>query len=472
MLRLSLCLIATLLTAACGGSSKGGPAPSGPAGDDPLGPLQGADVRLNTDLPGAALSVVPQLCVDGSRVYVVWYDRRNGAMDVYFNRSLDGGRTWLLRDVRLDTDLPGSHHSFVPRMCCAGDAVYVVWYDDRNGLPDVYFNRSLDAGRTWLSDDVRLDTDLVGTGGSREPVIGCKGGEVYVAWYDDRDGDWDVRFNRSVDAGTTWLADDVRIDRGPATTNARLPEIACEGDRVYVVWTDDRMGGTEVHATRSIDRGATWPADDVRLDEDVGAGEAIDPRIATGGGRAFVVWEDRRHGAPDVYVARTDDGGASWRETRLDTDPAGSANSLQPVVSAAGEAVYVVWEDHRHRKPDVFLSRSLDGGATWASDDLHLNSTLPGRSTSFRPRVAASGEHVFVTWYDDIEGRFDVLLTHSPDRGTTWLDPEVRFDTDEAGSQHSITPVVACQGARAHVVWQDERFGLGDIFYNSATFRR
>jgi hypothetical protein len=35
---------------------------------------------------------------------VTWRDTRNGRDDIYFNRSPDGGATWLIADVRLDTD--------------------------------------------------------------------------------------------------------------------------------------------------------------------------------------------------------------------------------------------------------------------------------------------------------------------------------------------------------------------------------
>ena len=123
------------------------------------------DVRLNTDLPGAAVFEKPQIAASGDSVYVTWMDTRNDfgvdhhlEWDIYFNRSLDGGATWLPSDIRLDTDLPGAARSEVPQIAASGDSVYVTWWDGRDGTADIYFNRSLDGGATWLTSDIRLDT--------------------------------------------------------------------------------------------------------------------------------------------------------------------------------------------------------------------------------------------------------------------------------------------------------------------------
>jgi hypothetical protein len=88
-------------------------------------------------------------------------------------------------------DEPGVTQSEFAEVCCAGDYVYAAWQDARTtaGGFDIYFNRSTDAGSTWLATDVRLDTnpDLVG-GDSSTPRICCEGARVHVVWHDGQGG--------------------------------------------------------------------------------------------------------------------------------------------------------------------------------------------------------------------------------------------------------------------------------------------
>lgn len=112
------------------------------------------DVRVDLgDLAGSAASFKSALAVEGSSVYVVWADYRNTPFlrgDIYFNRSPDAGRTWLASAARLDRgSLPGADCSTNPDLAVLDGTVYAVWMDTRGLAGRVYFNRSFDGGQTW-----------------------------------------------------------------------------------------------------------------------------------------------------------------------------------------------------------------------------------------------------------------------------------------------------------------------------------
>jgi hypothetical protein len=98
-------------------------------------------IRLDTgDPPGSNDSHSPQISSNGSNVYVVWSDGRNSLWneDIYFNYSEDSGITWQATDIRLDTgDPPGANVSKYPQISSNGSNVYVVWQDERNGEDDI-----------------------------------------------------------------------------------------------------------------------------------------------------------------------------------------------------------------------------------------------------------------------------------------------------------------------------------------------
>lgn len=439
------------------------------------------DVRLNTNPAGGASCVHPRVVAAGDSVHCVWEDSRSGKTDIYFTHSTDRGATWQAADTRLDVGTPQGN-SVAPDICVAGSAVYVVWEDHRTPSPslgDIWFNRSLDGGATWLPDDVRLDVgSAAGAADSRSPKVCCSGSSVYVAWYDTRNGSYDVYFNRSLDGGTTWLASDERLDTGdaPGAHTSWQVQIACQGSNVYAVWSEDRAGTVDydIYLNRSTDGGTSWLANAVRLDTAAAGGSSENPKIVTDGSSVHVVWEDGRNGLKDVYAIRSTDGGTTWiGETRLDRgQPPGGSGSTMPSICVSGSAVYVVWQDYRtFINPQVFLNRSLDGGATWLAGDLLVNQGTES-CFSFNPQIACSGNAVCVVWESQSCGggnRPDIYCARSTDRGATWLPFDVQLDRNGFGTAGSAWPAVCFGGDQAYVVWTDYRNntqGQSDTYWN------
>ncbi|MEM7201155.1 MAG: sialidase family protein [Planctomycetota bacterium] len=434
----------------------------------PLPAQKQPDVRVDRDA-GTSFATLPKVAASGPNVYVVWEDGRSGARDIYFTRSPDRGATWAAADVRLDTDIAGSAVSALPRVAASGRRVYVTWLDERNGQADIYFNRSLDGGITWLAADVRLDTDAPGSAFSADPQIAVVGSNVYVVWADNRSGVNDVYCNRSLDGGTTWLRADVRLDTGPATTDSELPQLAADGNGVWVAWWDTRNGNGDVFCNYSRDRGTTWLAQDVRLDTNApGATPSAEVQIAASDDAVYVTWRELRGSEADVYLNRSLDGGATWlpADVRLDTDPAGSAASFAPQIVATGPHVYVVWQDFRNGLSNIYLNRSPDAGTTWLAADVRIDTSPPGSSLSIDPRIAVAGHNVYVTWEDFRDRGIDIFVSRSLDDGRTWLGADVRLDTDPRGAATSLGPNIAAAGDAAYVIWEEYRRGDADVHCN------
>ena len=119
---------------------------------------------------------------------MVWTDDYFGR--IKFNGSPNNGRDWS-GDTQLNS-FP--RETSGAEITVSGNAVYVVWADFRNKFDQIYFNRSLDKGKTWLPSDIRLDTGSHAE--AIEAVIAASGDLAYVAWKDSRSGGYrDVYFN-------------------------------------------------------------------------------------------------------------------------------------------------------------------------------------------------------------------------------------------------------------------------------------
>ncbi|HQR34673.1 MAG TPA: sialidase family protein [Blastocatellia bacterium] len=108
--------------------------------------------------------------------------------EVYYRRSTDGGQTWEPVQRLTNAPLP----SMRPTIALAGNDLHVVWFDYRDGNAEIYYKHSPDAGTNWMPDE-RL---TYSPGNSLHPTVTAKQGAVHVVWFDNRDGNSEIYYKR------------------------------------------------------------------------------------------------------------------------------------------------------------------------------------------------------------------------------------------------------------------------------------
>jgi hypothetical protein len=69
-----------------------------------------------------------------------------------------------------------------------------------------------------------------------------------VVWIDSRDGNYEIYYKRSTDAGATWSSD-TRLTNAPL--NSWWASISAADSVVHVLWTDYRDGNYEIYYKRN-----------------------------------------------------------------------------------------------------------------------------------------------------------------------------------------------------------------------------
>jgi len=225
-----------------------------------------------------------------NHIYATWtqfdkYDSKDpkDESNILFSKSENGGKSWskplIINEIAGDClDGDQTTEGAVPAVGTKGE-IYVSWsYDSK-----IYFDKSLDGGKTWL------DTDLI------------------VA---EQQGGWDINI------------DGVNRSNGMPVTFCDLSNSKFRGT-VYINWADQRNGenDTDIWLAKSIDGGKTW-SESKRVNDDKTTRQqyltwmTIDQTT----GYLYTIFYDRRNYddlQTDVYLAYSTDGGETFKNVKI-----------------------------------------------------------------------------------------------------------------------------------------------------------
>jgi hypothetical protein len=223
--------------------------------------------------------------------------------------------------VVMSSEGPSARYSS-PRasIAASGDNVYVSWWDNRTaGNNEIFFARSTDNGQTF-GEVINLSNS---TGGSADNQITAENNNVYVAWWDNKTGNWEVYSRTSMDGGETF-GDPVMLQSiGNSTFKLAAPQpnitsvdtvLAASGNNEYVGWWDNKTGNWEVLFARSTDNGATF-ADPINVSNSSDL-SSIGARIAAEGNYMYISWIEvnPENGQKYAFVRTSNDEGQTFGE--------------------------------------------------------------------------------------------------------------------------------------------------------------
>lgn len=350
--------------------------------------------------------------------------------------SRDGGRNWATTVLPLPR---GMDRPYAPDAAFASDGTLYVTYVNLTGRGNVPQNlwvaRSPDGGRS-LEPPVRVAGRLT----FQPRIVVGEEGAVHLTWMEATDvgllslvGTAPVVAARSTDGGRRF-SEPVRVsDANRPRVGAASPAIDPSTGNLFVLYEDFKGDARDFRnlegppwpepfalvLSRSTDGGRTFA--EVEVESGVVATKRFlvftpeFPSLAAGpDGRLYVSWAGGRAGNSDVFLRRSDDGGATWTQAARVHEDARGAQWLPQVAVAPDGRVDVAFLSRRGHRADAFLATSWDDGGSFTERRLSTRSF----DTSFAPRAApklepdfgsrlglASGEDgAVVAWSDTRRG--------------------------------------------------------------------
>jgi len=238
---------------------------------------------------------------------------------------------------------------------------------------------------------------------------------------------------------------------------------------LYVIWNDDRVGNYDVYfdkGTIGQDGTVSWGTD-VRVDDDTGASSQVAVSIekGTNSGEVFAAWTDYRNGDPDIFFSKSTDGGMTWSGSVKVSDDTGTAIQTKPAITVdESDNIFIIWADYRNGDMDIYLSFSRDGGSSWSAS-VKVNDDT-GQADQNLGAITASNGYVHIFYRDKRNNVDQISYTRGVLSGTTFVSENSKqiVTLPPTGTTIGGISVDSC-GSKILVAWNDDRGGTQNIYY-------
>ncbi len=370
---------------------------NGYLGTNDSGPQWSPEVCLTNS---SSNSTMPSIAVDSSgRLHMVWIDdglnnQIDGAWNgyggvIYYKSSDDGAINWSTASTPiLDNGHVGSYNVELAQLhynpVADSLALYMVEFTTRRG-PIGVVSYSYDHGNIW-SDSYFATGDVFYPVTVTRDVVASTGNDtLFSSWYSG--AALEGGFYRCNITGTSIpsiasgsgnfyamipTAEGLNFsmentETGICTTPVQITNLtstttalSADGDNLYLVWSYDVNGTTQLYFKTSHDAGATW-SEDTKITDSAGTADHAD--ISIDKDRVNIVWQDHSTGNWQVhYMQLGAAGGVLINDTKL-SNSTGDAMYPQIVTDANGYS-YVVWQDSRNGKWDIYMRKNPDRDVT------------------------------------------------------------------------------------------------------------
>lgn len=400
---------------------------------------------------------------------------KSGLAQVVFTESIH-----VDDDSSLATNQWQSHAALGP-----GGVVCVVWSNESAGDGDILFSQKGPADSVF-SLPIRVDDGPAGTA-QGEPRIATNGeGDVFVAWTDARGGNRDIRFARK-SAGEEVFGPSVSAVLDTSGADQFDPVIAAKGDSIVIAWEDLRNSEPDIYCAYSTDGGETFTSNVMVNDFLPGVEQHAPDAAVDSQGTLYVVWEDKRSGSPEIYIARNENWSGPFSAGVLVYDTAALEQRAPSIAAGPGDCVDVVWWDSVFLTESVRHSRSCDGGGTFSPPEYVYSSWFVDQ---YQTDIFVDDRGIIHLCYNEVE---DIALEQcygtlgpierlayaaSSDSGETFES----FDITDTGGYRPLSiryaAVLPAADGRVSLVWSDTRSGNSmsdealepfgyDVYYNT-----
>jgi len=347
-----------------------------------------------------------------------------------------------------------------------GEMIF-AWSDTRYGGRDIYIQKvDVNGNAMWGSEGLPV---VLEDGRQEDPILVSDGnGGAYMIWVDYRDEpDYGDIYGQHIQSDGTLSWDPSGIPLTNVPGKQVSPNMASDGaGGAFVIWNDlsvSTLGHTYgTHLTTNVND-IIAPGTGVPLisNDSDHAGVSIETAAA---GSAIMVWADDRNvdtSGIDIYTQRIDvNCNTLWSSPEEGGIPLCTADGSQEyskVTYYSETASVVVWEDKRFNEVlgDIYVQYvDMDGNVLL---DIEGEAICTHGANQIKPRVKADENGAYIVWEDSRFGPGDIYVQrHILGSGSQFTQDGLSLCS--APNTQDQPRLTTDGNGGAYVVWMDERF--------------
>jgi len=301
------------------------------------------DIKFKKDLPvvaEAGSQVLPSIGVLNRTVYVAMMNKKTWEIDFTEGHTINSVYKFD-KPIRVNDDTSGNWH-YAPSLAIDDEKnVCIAWLDSRNGDYDIYFSHGIKENGIWqFSKNIRVNDDFINAS-HYTPSLAFEGGNAYIAWYDNRNKDFDIYFSTGRQINNNWEFDkNIRVNDDTGSSDQMHPRIAVRGGELFIAWEDGRNGGSDIYFSKGVIKNGSLGSGKNTKVNDI-KGKHYDPQIEIVGDDVHVVWQAEKTpylntgtDGGDIYSSHGKYNGKDWefsRNIKVNDDVIDSFTKPDPV---------------------------------------------------------------------------------------------------------------------------------------------
>ncbi len=325
------------------------------------------NIKIN-EIKGTTGHGSPSIAVDSSNIYLVWEDDRFGFEELYFSMA-EKNNILFKKDSPVVKDA-GSQ--VLPSIVVRNGTVYAAMMNKKSW--DIDFTEGHATNGVYRFDKpVRVNDDMSGNWHYAPSLAVDDEKNVCIAWLDARNSNYDIYFSHGIKENGTWqFGKNVMVNDNSTNVSHYTPSLAFENGNVYIAWYDDRNKNFDIYFTTGRTENNSWKFEkNIKVNDDTGSSDQMHPSIAVNGGEIFIVWEDGKDGGSDIYFSKSVKKNESLEFSKNTKVNDIKGKHYDPQIGVAGSNVYVAWQAEKTPYKTPYLNtgtKETDGGDIYFSD--------------------------------------------------------------------------------------------------------